>query len=77
MCDFLWYIILRRIVPGQKLLSTTQLLRKTGVTMVMSGFGPYHVLWLDDTPTKHIGIIPAPWMMTHVLGFAEILQAHE
>jgi hypothetical protein len=45
--------------------------------MAMSGFGPYHGLWLDDTPTKRIGIIPTPWMMTPALGFAKILQAHK
>jgi hypothetical protein len=77
LCDFLWYVILRRIVPGPKPPSTTQLLRKTGVTMVTIGFGLYHGLWLDDAPTKRIGIIPTPWTMTRVLGFAEILQAHE
>ena len=76
-CDFLWYVILRRIVPGPNPPSATQLLRKTGVTMVTSGFGPYHGLWLDETPTKHIGVIPTPWTMTRALGFAEILQAHE
>ncbi len=32
--------------------SATQLLRKTGDTMVTSSFGPYHGLWLDDAPTK-------------------------
>jgi hypothetical protein len=37
----------------------------------------YHGLWLDDAPTKHIGVISTQWMMTRVLGFAEILQAHE
>jgi hypothetical protein len=75
--DFLWYIILHRIIPGQKNPSATQLLRKTGVTMVMSCLGPYYGLWLDDAPTKHIGVIPIPWTMTRALGFAEILQAHE
>ncbi len=57
--------------------STTQLLRKTSVTMVTSGFGPYHGLWLDDAPTKHIGVMLTPWMMTDVLGLVEILQAHK
>jgi hypothetical protein len=45
--------------------------------MAKSGFGPYHGPWLDDAPTKPIGIIPTPWMMTRVLGFVEILQVHE
>jgi hypothetical protein len=44
--------------------------------MAKSGFGPYHGLWLDDTPTKRIGVIPTPWM-TRALGFIEILQAQE
>jgi hypothetical protein len=44
--------------------------------MVMGGFGPYHGLWLDDDPTKHIGVMPTPRMMTDALGLAEI-QAHE
>jgi len=45
--------------------------------MAMSGFGPYHGMWLDDTPTKHIGVISTLWAMTDALGFVEILQAHE
>jgi hypothetical protein len=45
--------------------------------MAMSCFGPYHGLWHNDAPTKPIGIIPTPWMMTRALGFVEILQAHE
>ncbi len=77
MGDFLWYIILRRIVPGPNPPSATQLLRKTDVTMVTSGFGLYHGLWLDDIPTKRIGVIPTPWKMTRALGFIEIFQAHE
>ena len=51
-------------------------MRNTHVTMGTSGFGPLHGLWLDDAPTKRIGIIPTPWVMTNVLGFAKILQAH-
>jgi hypothetical protein len=45
--------------------------------MATSGFGPYHGLWLDDAPTKPIGVIPTPWKMTHGLGFVKILQAHK
>jgi hypothetical protein len=45
--------------------------------MAKSDFGPYHGLWLDDAPTKCIGVIPTPWMMTCALGFIEIHQAHE
>jgi hypothetical protein len=32
---------------------------KTGVSMVTGGFGPYQGLWLDDAPTKRIGVIHA------------------
>jgi hypothetical protein len=45
--------------------------------MVTSGFGLYHGLWLDDAPTKRIGVILTPWKMTRALGFVEILQVHE
>jgi hypothetical protein len=45
--------------------------------MVMSDFGPYHGLWLDDAPTKRIGVMLTPWMMMDVLGLVKILQAHE
>ncbi len=75
--DFLWYVILRRIVPGPKTPSATQILRKTGVTMVTSSLGPYHGLWLDDAPTKCMGVIPTPWTMMRALDFVEILQAQE
>ena len=75
--DFLFYIILRRIILGQKIPFAAQLLRNTHVTMASSGFGPYHGMWLDDAPTKHISIIPTPWVMMDALDFVEILQAHE
>ncbi len=75
--DFLFYTILHRIVLGQKIPFATQLSRNTRVTMAKSGFGPYHGLWLDDASTKHIGVIPTPWMMTRALGFIEILQTQE
>ncbi len=55
----------------------TELLKKTSVTMVTSGFGLYHGLLLDDAQTKHIDIIPTPWTMMRALGFVEILQVHE
>ena len=61
--DSLPYIIIRRIIPGPKTPFATQLLRNTDVTMARSGFGPYHGQWLDDAPTKRIGVIPTPWMM--------------
>ena len=71
------YVILHRNIPAPKTPYATLLLSKTGFTMVTSGFGPYHGQGCGDTPTKYIGVIPIPWMMTHMLGFIDILQAHE
>jgi hypothetical protein len=32
--------------------------------MAMSGFGPYHGLWIfEDAPTKCIGVIHTPWVI--------------
>jgi hypothetical protein len=45
--------------------------------MVTSGFSLYHGLWLDEAPTKCIGVILTPLTMMCALGFVEILQAHE
>jgi hypothetical protein len=45
--------------------------------MMMGGFGPYHGLWLDDTPTKRIGVMLTPWMVMDALGLVDILQVHE
>ncbi len=75
--DFLWYISLCRTVPGPKPPSATQLLRKTNVTMLTSSFGPYHGLWLDDAPTKRIGVMLTRLTMRDALGFVKILQAHK
>ena len=75
--DFLFYTILRRIALGQKIPFVTQLLRNICVTMAKSSFGPYHGLWLDDTPTKRIDVIPTPRMMTRALGFIEIIQVQK
>jgi hypothetical protein len=63
-----FYNILHTNIPGPKNLFANKLFLFFTATMVWRGFGPYHGLWLDDTPTKHIGIIPTPWMMTHALG---------
>jgi hypothetical protein len=76
MHDFLLYINLRSIVPGPKTPSATKLLMKTGVTMVTSGVCPYHGLWLDNTPAKHIGIMTTPWAKMRALGFVEIRHVH-
>jgi hypothetical protein len=56
----------------------SSLLRKNfflffAATMARSGFGPYHGLCCEDTPTKLIGIIPTPWTKTRVLGLLGIL----
>jgi hypothetical protein len=45
--------------------------------MATISFGAYHGLWLDDAPTKRIGVIPTPWTMMRALGFVDILQAHK
>jgi hypothetical protein len=72
--DFQFYSKLRRIVPVLENQCTTNLFLFYAGTMASSGFGPYHGLWHDDAPTKCIGVIPTPWMMTRALGFVEILQ---
>jgi hypothetical protein len=45
--------------------------------MASSSFGPYHGLWYDKVQTKHLGVIPTPWMMVDALGLVQIHQAHE
>jgi hypothetical protein len=45
--------------------------------MMWSSFGPYHGLWLDDTPTKHIGAITTPWTMTRVLDLGVLVPQSE
>ena len=75
--DSLQYIILRRIVPGQKKPFATHLMRNTYATMQRSGFDPYHGLRCNNTQNKHIDVITMPWAMTDVLGLVKIGQAHE
>ena len=75
--DSLQYIILRRIIPGQKTPFATQLLRNTDVTMVRSGFGPYHGLRCNDAQSKRISVITTPWAMTDALGLVKFGQAQE
>ena len=41
-------------------------------TMVSSGFGPYHRMWHYSAPTKCIGVIHTPWVMTHALGLGAV-----
>ena len=45
--------------------------------MAPSGFGPYHVLWLENALTKCIGIIPTPWVMMCTLGLETFPPQHE
>jgi hypothetical protein len=66
--DFQFYSKLRRIVPVPKNQFTTNLFLFYAGTMAFSGFGPYHSLWHEDAPTKHIGIIPTQWTMVDALG---------
>ena len=75
--DSLQYIIIRRIIPGQKNPFATQLLRNADVTMARSGFGPYHGLRRDDAQSKRICVITTPWMMTGALGLVKIGQVQE
>ncbi len=52
------------------------------LTMVVSGFGPYHPLWPNDALAKCAGVIPTPWAMMPMLGFVsyhwgqELLVTH-
>jgi hypothetical protein len=46
-------------------------------TMAPSGFGPYHGMWLEDAQTKCIGVIPTPWVMTHLLGLVSFHPQHQ
>ena len=46
-------------------------------TMAPSSFGPYHGMWLEDAQTKCIGVIPAPWVMTHALGLVSFHPQHQ
>ena len=75
--DFLFYIILRRIVLGQKISFGTQLLRNTRVTMATSSLGTYHGPWSEEVPTKCIDVIPTLWAMKDLLGLIEVLQVHK
>ena len=44
--------------------------------MVPNSFGPYHGLWLEDTTTKCIGVIPTPWVVTFALGLLRFHPQH-
>ena len=46
-------------------------------TMAPSSFGPHHGIWLEDPQTKCIGVVPAPWAMTHALGLVSFPLQHE
>jgi hypothetical protein len=61
------YSILHTNIPGLKTPFGNKLFSFFTTTMVWSGFGPYHGLWCEDAPTKHIGVIPTPWTMMHAL----------
>ncbi len=67
------YLILCRIVPGKKKSVTQKLFLLFAATMARSGFCPYHGLCCEDTPTKHIGIIPTPWAKTCALGLGVLV----
>jgi hypothetical protein len=65
------------MVPVPKNQFMTNLFLFYAETMALSGFGPYHGLWHDNAPTKHIGIMSTPWTMEDALGLVRIRQAHE
>ncbi len=39
------------------------------LTMVVSGFGPYHCLRPNNATAKCAGVTPTPWVMMPTLGF--------
>jgi hypothetical protein len=45
--------------------------------MALSGFGPYHGMWLEDTPTKGIDAIPTTWVMTIALDLVIFPPQHK
>jgi hypothetical protein len=47
------------------------------LTMMVSGFGPYHRLRPNDAPTECADIIPTPWAMMPALGFVSYRRGHE
>jgi hypothetical protein len=47
------------------------------LTMMVSGFGPYHHLQPNDAPTECADIIPTPWAMMPVLRFVSYCRGHE
>jgi hypothetical protein len=61
------------------LFSTTVSARTTcfWLTMVVSGFGPYHCLWHDNAPTEHAGVIPTLWANVLTLGLVSYHWGHE
>jgi hypothetical protein len=71
------YLILRRIVPGKKKPVTQKLFSLFAATMARSGFCPYHGLCCEDSPTKHIGVIPTPWTKICALGLGVLVPQPE
>ncbi len=66
---------LRRIVPyfynnlaALFLTTVSQLTSRFLVIMLPSSFGPYHRLWPDDAPSKHIVVTPTWGGMIGVVG---------
>ena len=62
------YGILRKFVPGPKHPLANKLFDMLVSTVAPRGFGPYHGMWLEDTQTKCMGVIPTPWVMACALG---------
>jgi hypothetical protein len=47
------------------------------LTMVVSGFGPYHHLQPDNNPAKCSGVTPTPWVIMPTLSFVSYQQGYE
>jgi hypothetical protein len=72
-----FYSILRTNIPGSKNPFANKLFLVFTATMEWNGFGPYHCLWLDDAPTKCIGVISTPWKMMRALGLGVLAPQPE
>jgi hypothetical protein len=47
------------------------------LTMVVSGFGPYHRLQPDDAPAECAGVTPTPWAIMPMLSCVSYHRGHE
>ena len=77
--DFLFYIILRRIVLGQKISLGHNCWGTPMSPWWQVAFVPYHGLWREDAPTRYIDVFPTSWVTTHThtLSLGAVLEVHE